>query len=151
MTKTTELEARIRVLEDIEAIKKLKAKYWRCCDQKDWNGLADCFVEDAVGEYGGPDNRFTSAEAIMKWVKDTIGRDSICTVHQGHNAEIDLTGERTAKGVWEMYYYMVDSEAHLALTMGCFYEDEYAKEKGGWKIRSTKTIPIYMETAEKTS
>jgi len=29
-----ELEAKIRVLQDIEAIKKLKARYWRCIDKK---------------------------------------------------------------------------------------------------------------------
>ena len=30
------LEARIRVLEDTEAVKKLMARYWRCLDDKLW-------------------------------------------------------------------------------------------------------------------
>ena len=51
MAELADLETQIRVLGDIEAIKKLKAKYWRCIDKKLWDELEDCFVEDAVADY----------------------------------------------------------------------------------------------------
>jgi len=144
------LESRIRALEDIEAIKVLKAKYWRCCDKKDWHGLAECFDANPVAEYGGPENQFTSVEAILKWVQDTAGRDSVSTIHQGHNPEIRLSGTNEADGVWEMYYYMHDRDSGFALTMGCFYEDTYVKQEGEWRIKSTKTIPVFIETEKKS-
>ena len=43
-----ELQKRIRILEDIEAIRNLKARYCRCNDKKQWDGLADCFAKDAM-------------------------------------------------------------------------------------------------------
>ncbi len=48
------LEARIRVLEDTEAVKKLMARYWRCLDDKLWAELPDCFTPDVIGDYGQP-------------------------------------------------------------------------------------------------
>ena len=38
------LEARIQRLEDIEAIKQLKAKYFHACDQKQLSEIESCFV-----------------------------------------------------------------------------------------------------------
>ena len=43
--------------DDIEAIKQLKARYFRMMDTKDWDGLARVFTEDVhldmAGEGGG--------------------------------------------------------------------------------------------------
>ena len=44
--KETDLEKRIRRLEDREAIKELKARYWYCIERKLWNELPDLFTED---------------------------------------------------------------------------------------------------------
>ena len=47
------LEARIRRLEDIEALKQLKARYCdRCDDNYDADGIAQLFTEDAVWDGG---------------------------------------------------------------------------------------------------
>ena len=48
----------------IEQIKQLKARYFRCMDTKDWDGLRAVFAPNAVldvtGETG-PDERASSA------------------------------------------------------------------------------------------
>ena len=54
MTDLEALEARVRVLEDIEAIKNAMARYWRCLDDKLWDELPDCFTEDVIADYGQP-------------------------------------------------------------------------------------------------
>ena len=46
MTELRDLEARIRALEDIEAIKRLKHKYFRCIDKGLWDEIGNCFAED---------------------------------------------------------------------------------------------------------
>jgi ketosteroid isomerase-like protein len=46
----SDLERRIQTLEDTEEIKKLKARYWYYVDNKQWDNLADCYVEDVVFE-----------------------------------------------------------------------------------------------------
>ncbi|MGH8809465.1 MAG: nuclear transport factor 2 family protein, partial [Noviherbaspirillum sp.] len=42
------LEARVRVLEDLEAIRALKARYFFSCDRKDPEAMRDCFVSGKV-------------------------------------------------------------------------------------------------------
>ena len=45
-----ELAKRLQVLEDIEAIKKMKAEFHALCDEgyQDLDGIMDFFVEDGV-------------------------------------------------------------------------------------------------------
>ena len=48
-----DLARRVQVLEDIEAIKKLKARYCAYCDNNyDADGLASLFTEDAIWDGG---------------------------------------------------------------------------------------------------
>ena len=44
MTLIESLEARVRRLEDADAIRRLKARYFTCCDRKDPEGMRDCFA-----------------------------------------------------------------------------------------------------------
>jgi hypothetical protein len=46
-----ELEARMKRFEDIEAIKRLKYKYFRILDSNLWDELAECFTEQATTAY----------------------------------------------------------------------------------------------------
>ena len=45
MTDMAELAVRIQILEDIEAIRQLKAKYWRCVDKKLWEEREEVYAE----------------------------------------------------------------------------------------------------------
>src|SRR5262249_7061665 len=68
MDRTSELERRIQALEDVEAIKQLKHRYWRCLDLKLWDELAGCFTQDAHVEYGEGRYRFQGVKAIMHFL-----------------------------------------------------------------------------------
>jgi hypothetical protein len=51
MTSRTDLAAltaRVRALEDREAIKELDARYCRYLDEGQWQRLGECFTEDGV-------------------------------------------------------------------------------------------------------
>src|ERR1700733_5871009 len=48
MTAMDQLEARLRRLEDTEAIRSLKGRYFFCCDRKDPQGVRDCFAPGKV-------------------------------------------------------------------------------------------------------
>ncbi|MFA5367999.1 MAG: nuclear transport factor 2 family protein, partial [Dehalococcoidia bacterium] len=90
MCDNEELELRLGVMEDIEAIKKLKAKYWRCVDNKLWDELRDCFTGDATLEYGTDNPK--GRDAIIDFLSKSTGNKKIVTIHQGHNPEIEITG-----------------------------------------------------------
>jgi hypothetical protein len=63
-----QLEQRVQVLEDVNAIRHLKARYAASCDdQYNPDGLAALFTEDAVWESQGL-GRFEGWEAIRAFL-----------------------------------------------------------------------------------
>jgi len=144
MAEPAELEKRIRVLEDIEAIKKLKAKYFRCVDKKLWDEMEEVWVEDAVADYGMGIELLQGRKAIMEKKKKNLDRDSMISVHQGHNPEIEITSEITAKGVWVLNDRLI-IQTIATLNGWRYYEDEYVKVSGEWKKKSTKITNILEE------
>lgn len=63
------LEERITRLEDIEAIRALQAKYQRCLDTRDFDGLAECFAEDVVSSYGNGSMAYEGREAVLEFLR----------------------------------------------------------------------------------
>jgi hypothetical protein len=79
-------------LMEIESIKKLKARYCRYLDMKDWDKWRDVFTDDFVGdttEAGG--SVIVGVDEFMAYTRNTIGKPSQATVHQVHAPEIELT------------------------------------------------------------
>jgi len=146
MAELADLEARIGVLEDIEAIKKLKAKYWRCLDRKLWDEIADCFVQDATADYG-PEAKGTNRKAIIQLLERGLGQKTIITSNQGHNPEIEITGNTAAEGKWTLHDCILDTQTNTVRGGWSYYEDEYAKENGRWKIESTVFIRVLNESS----
>jgi bile-acid 7alpha-dehydratase len=77
MADLSDLEKRIRVMEDIEAIKKLKAKYFRCVDKKLWEEMEAVLTEDAVADYGMGIELLQGRKAIIEFLKKNLDRDSM--------------------------------------------------------------------------
>ena len=138
-----EIEARVRRLEDIEAIKKLKAKYWRCVDRKLWDEMNQVFTEEATADYG-PKSKLKGRQAIVQFLKSSLGADSVITSHVGQRPEIELTSESTATGMWWLNDYIV-MQPNTRWRGYAFYEDEYVKEDGQWKMKSTKLVTLLEE------
>jgi len=144
MADLSELEKRIRVMEDIEAIKNLKAKYFRCVDKKLWEEMETVLTEDAVADYGMGIELLQGRKAILEFLKKNLDRDSMISVHQGHNPEIEITSDTTARGVWVLNDRLIIQT--IATSSGWrYYEDEYVKVNGEWKKKSTKITNILEE------
>ena len=154
-----ELEKRIKILEDIEAIKQLQIRYVNDLTTIDWDDLMDCFAEDAVVELSVGNVR--GKKAIEDLYRDTIaithvGQEGSSVVHP----MISVEGDR-ARGSWLLYTHFAlphkmqippspVANADAPDWMGGFYEMEYVREKGEWKIsllRWTKLLhsPRTME------
>ena len=151
MAELKNLEARIERLEriiaardDIESIRELKYKYFRCLDTKRWNELAECFTEDAVTSYSDGKYQFQGVSAIIEFLSGALGQTQI-TFHHGHHPEIELTSETTARGTWALEDYLVDCKRNRGERAAAFYQDEYAKVNGKWKIKSTGYRHVFQE------
>lgn len=126
------LEERITRIEDIEAIRMLQAKYQRCLDTHDWDGVASCFAPDAVSEYNEGKYSYTGREAIIGFLSGALTR-RIASSHLIHGGEIDVTGD-TATGVWYLEDFLLHKIFWVKLHGTAVYRVQYRKTNEGWQI-----------------
>ncbi|MCE2487679.1 MAG: nuclear transport factor 2 family protein, partial [Desulfurellaceae bacterium] len=85
-----ELDQRIQTLEDIEAIKQLKARYCAGADERDEEAFVGCFTEDASWD-GGSFGHYEGREAIRTFFRAIPDRLSFA-VHYVMNPQIEVNG-----------------------------------------------------------
>jgi len=133
---TVDLEQRIQVLEDIEAIRKLKAAYCAACDD-DHNGdaVAALFVPDGTWGAAGnvPESGQNAIRDFMFGVRDRGQMKR--SAHQVFNPVIEVDGD-TATGQWRflMMYTAIDEQSFVRI-IGT-YDESYVRTGQGWKFRS---------------
>lgn len=151
MAERGEIDARLRTLEDIEAIKQLKYRYLRCLDTKRWDELAETLTEDATTSYADGQYSFRGRDEILRFLKESplAEEGGFVGVHHCHHPEIEFTGEGRARGTWALYNYLVHKTQGIEMRLGAYYHDEYVKENGRWKIRSTGYTKIFEEFWER--
>jgi bile-acid 7alpha-dehydratase len=130
-------------LKQIEAIKQLKYRYLRCLDSKLWDEMRSVFTADAVSHYDHGRFAFEGAEAIIEFLRDTL-RPGVISLHQVHHPEIEILDRKTARGRWYLEDYVIHAGTghpvmrdRIELHGAAFYDDEYVRVRGEWKIRST--------------
>ena len=133
-------------LEEIEAIRQLKARYFRLMDSKDWEGWRRLFTDDiAVYLRQRTEPTVTGADAFVAYVKGRL-KDHV-TVHHGHTAEIEITSPTTAQGIWAMADYVEQDSGQIRLGNGHYYEN-YRKESGVWRIAQLQLVYLSLELRE---
>jgi len=137
-----DLERRLRVLEDIETIKKLKARYCAYCDNNyDADGIAALFTEEAVWD-GGNFGRYEGREAIRTFFRGAP-RIFPFAIHQVMNPIIEVEGEQ-AKGQWYLFQPATLAEGNQAVWLAARYEEEYVKVESEWKFKRLKVFPSFL-------
>ncbi len=106
-------------LLELEAIKRVKYRYMRCLDQKEWAEMATCFTDDAVAAYSGGKYTYEGPQAIVDFLVRSMGADTFHSSHRIHQPEIDLTGPDTATGTWAMDDVVVMVDWDLTLPRRC--------------------------------
>jgi len=125
----------------LEDIRRLKYRYFRCLDTKDWDGFRDCFVPDASAQYGKRVS-FTNRDDITQYMIDNLGPTMI-TLHHGHHPEIDVDGD-AATGIWALEDTVIMTEYRQLLYGASFYEDRYVRgDDGAWRIAATSYVRTF--------
>ena len=137
-------------IHQIEQIKRLKYRYFRALDQKDWTELAECFAEDAVTNYDSGKYSFQGKENIVKFLQEFMDKPTLISQHQAHHPEIELNSEITAKGIWYLQDIVINLDVNTILRGAGFYHDEYVKINGEWKIKLTGYIRTYEEIEKRS-
>lgn len=129
-----------------EEIRRLKARYFRALDLKEWDRYGELFTAPTVIDFSdqpelwghGPEDQrpdpadwiFTDGKACADAIEPLF--DGVITTHHGHDPEIEITGETTAAGIWSLYDRLEFPE-EIFHGFG-HYRDEYEKVDGTWLI-----------------
>jgi hypothetical protein len=137
-------------LSDVMDVHRLKARYIRLADSKDWIELRKCFADDFYCQVNGaprasindPDvyEVHGADEFIANTSKMVAG---IQAMHQLSLPEIDLTSDTTASGIWALHDYLV--APHCILKGWGHYHDDYVKIGGRWMIKKSVVTRIRVE------
>lgn len=117
----------------IEEIKQIKHRYWRILDQFLSDEIGEVFSENAVCDFG-PYGKLEGRENIAEFFREKVFLDYEMAVHAGHNAEIELTTETTAKAHWLYEVYQLYTNPKTGIWLTGYMNDEYVLEDGAWKI-----------------
>ena len=132
-------------MDHLEAIKQLKARYFRTMDTKDWDAMRKVFADDVVVDTtssGG--NVVEGAEEFIAFLRAAL--QDVVTVHHGHMPEIELTSATTAKGIWAM-------EDHLKWPNGRemhgygHYHETYELVDAGWRIKTLTLTRLRVDVS----
>jgi uncharacterized protein (TIGR02246 family) len=120
-------------VDDVEAIKQLKARYFRLMDTKDWDGMRQVFADDVYIDTTDSGGRVVEgADDFMNGLRQILA--DVVTVHHGHMPEIELTSETTAIGVWALEDRLKWPDGREMRGAG-HYHEEYEKVDGHWRIK----------------
>ena len=118
-------------LVEIELIKRLKYKYMRCLDQKLWDVVGECFTPDATASYSGGVYSFEGRDAIVEFLRTSMGSTTMLTSHRCHHPEIDLDEDRAgANGTWAFEDTVILTDVGVTVQGAAFYHDRYVKDEG---------------------
>lgn len=138
-------------LEDIEDIRQLKYRYFRCIDTANVKELAELFTEDASIKYEGGTYTF-----------ETQGRDKICEAigyafhaeaiafHHGNHPEIEIVSDTEATGTWYLRDWFLDLRRKITTDGAAFYRDKYVKRDGRWLIAHSGYTRVWEIVEEVT-
>ena len=139
MSTVADLEQRLRALEDITAIRELKARYLRACDRKQPDVMRDCFIEKgAVIEAEGFPS-FTDREGwVQVFTELSVNNPNIMDTHHGQNPHIVLIGPDSASAVWDLQFTQINLKERTVVNLAGEYRDQYLRRGGRWWISSQK-------------
>jgi hypothetical protein len=144
----------IEAIFELEALKELKARYFRLLDTKDWAGWTQVWAPQIDHEMvtEGQAHR-GSREDFVAFVSGALA--GVVTVHHGHTPELELTSPTTARGIWAFVDRLEPGpDAHpMAPHMNGWghYHESYVKSGDGWQIATQKVTRLRLDSQTPTA
>lgn len=148
-------------LAAVEAIRQLKARYWRGVDDGDAALVRSVLARECRLDYRGcctdPVTGIDHMPAMNIVLK---GRESwpdspspvgprIVTVHQGNDPDIVVDNPRHASAIWSFTdrFFLPAGGPFERLTGWGRYHDTYVHEDGSWKLATTRITRLRIEVS----
>jgi len=129
------LAREVRILTDIEAIKRLRYAYCRCMDTAQFDEFRELLTPEFSCRYIGASYEFIAngRDEFVQMIREGFNT-KVGATHQLHHPEIDILDETHAKGRWYLqdvvYKYLTNELIYGTL----IYDDRYERRADGWKL-----------------
>lgn len=138
----------LQQLSDLEDIRQLKARYFRCIDTGNETELATLFTEDVDVDLkgGGYRLRVQGRAEMIDFIGSSFNSD-IVAMHHGHTPEIGFNGPDQARGTWYLQDRFIDPVRGTDTVGSSLYHDTYRRTGEGWKIAASEYERVYEEVS----
>ena len=136
----SELDDRIRRLEDRAEIQDLVLKYFLAADDDDWDALGWTFAEDgsfSAGAFRGGHDR----ESVVKFIQNDRQNMGV-TVHTQNTTLLSFSDADHASGVVGAHLEL--ARAGTTVYGAVRYYDTYERTTDGWKIKTREMAIIHV-------
>lgn len=133
-------------LTDRELIERLKYRYFRHLDCKQFGAMLELFADGSSTSYDSGRHSYQGKAAIRDFFDTAMSNPKLLHQHHGHHPEIDITSASTATGIWYMDDTVHVLEHDMKIRGNGIYWDEYVKVESEWKILHTGYERIWEYT-----
>jgi hypothetical protein len=138
--------------DDYEAVRRLKARYFRYVDGKRWDDLITLFDPDA--RFDGFAYGTDSPTAFVSGVAEYL--EGVDSVHHGFMPQLEARGDGLIRGIWSMVDLLVwspGSRGYRGISLDGqwgirgygHYEEEYRRGPEGWRISFMRLTRLRVE------
>lgn len=135
----------------IEDIRKLRARFARLIDTKDWQGFKELWTDDATMDAsvaGGDTDLYVGPDAILNFVSGVL--DEAVTVHRPLAAEIEISDPDKAAAIWSMEDLLIWPEGGPMRSLHGYghYHETYRRIDGEWRVHSFRLTRLHVDLQE---
>lgn len=128
--------------DDFVAILDTAYRYAQAADRRDWQGLANCYTEDAVVNFNG--TIVEGRDAIIARNRRQLTKWE-GTQHFTGNPVIRVDGDRADTSFYTIAQHTVMRDGTpVTCLAGGVYEDELVRTDDGWRFRRRKIQKLWM-------
>src|ERR1700733_2752802 len=133
-------------LTAIEEIKRLRAKFARSMDTKQWKDMQDTIASDCV--FDARDGSVVTelwigGEEIVANIRRNL--ETAVSVHHAHMPEIEITSPTTAKGIWAMQDLLCFQGGVRLIGSGHYIEGYEKQADGKWRLKTYQLTRLRVD------
>lgn len=147
MTEPTDLEGRVRRMEDRWAIQELVSRYGILLDNREYEAVGELYTEDArFWQHVGTTTDARTRQGIVDFYRERL---SHCgpSYHYHHGLVVTFESDVDARGIVTAHAEMGIQDRMILV--GLRYHDAYRKgDDGNWRFRERETYFHYFMPAD---
>lgn len=138
----SDLEQRIRRLEDRAEITELVNRYGLAVDDRDWDAVEQMYARDSA--FDSVLGRYEGREAVVAYYRErTEGFGA--TFHIPHNVVLEFQGDDDATGIVAAHAELAIGDITFLIALR--YLDTYRREEDRWRFGVREVAQLYAVPA----